>query len=163
MTKNQLVATLTIAASFLLNACSASPVRTALAPVAVSKRQRRSRSVTLPLPPPFLRRKCSPVASYYGYTHRGPNRTANGEYFRPWLLTAASRTLPFGTMVHVENLINHKSITVRINDRGPFGSHCRVLDLTTAAARRIDAIHRGVIPISMQIVGFAHPRHLRRK
>ena len=73
----------------------------------------------------------SGVASYYG-----PRLTANGEEFDPSKMTAAHRTLPFGTMVKVTNLRNGRSVTVRINDRGPFVGK-RVIDLTPAAAEAL--------------------------
>ena len=65
-------------------------------------------------------------ASYYGKAHHG-NRTASGERFNQNALTAAHRTLPFGTMVRVTNLNNDRSVVVRINDRGPF-ARGRIID-----------------------------------
>jgi len=73
------------------------------------------------------------VASWYGQEFAG-RTTANGEIFDPLLLTAAHRTLPFGTRVRVTNLANGRRVVVRINDRGPFKKG-RVIDLTPAAAR----------------------------
>jgi rare lipoprotein A len=73
------------------------------------------------------------VASVYG-TKGG--RTANGEHVYPSALTAAHRTLPFGTKVRVTNQANGRSVTVRINDRGPF-VRGRVIDLTPAGARAL--------------------------
>jgi rare lipoprotein A len=75
----------------------------------------------------------SGIASVYGA--RG-GRTANGERVRPYALTAAHRTLPFGTRVDVINRSNGESVNVRINDRGPF-IRGRVIDLTPAAARAL--------------------------
>ena len=80
------------------------------------------------------------IASWYGYEsgprYRRRPRTANGEYFSPKELTAAHKSLPFGTMVKVTNLSNHKSVTVRINDRGPFIKG-RIIDISKAAANAI--------------------------
>jgi rare lipoprotein A len=78
-------------------------------------------------------RRQSGWASYYGreFNHR---KTASGERFDPNQLTAAHRTLPFGTLVKVTNLDNGRHVVVRINDRGPFKKG-RVLDLSPAAAR----------------------------
>src|SRR3546814_11559044 len=78
---------------------------------------------------------CSSDLSYYGNELAG-NRTANGERFDPGQLTAAHRTLPFGSMVRVTNMSNGDSVVVRINDRGPF-SRGRVIDVSHAAAREI--------------------------
>lgn len=71
-------------------------------------------------------------ASWYGA--ESGNRTANGEHFRPGGMTAAHRTLPFGTRVRVTVLSTGRSCTVRINDRGPF-IRGRVIDLAHGAAR----------------------------
>ena len=79
------------------------------------------------------------VASYYGNELAG-NRTASGERFDPGQLTAAHRTLPFGSMVRVTNMATGDSVVVRINDRGPF-AHGRVIDVSHAAAREI-GMHR---------------------
>lgn len=80
-------------------------------------------------------------ASYYGRKFAG-NRTANGERFDPGRLTAAHRTLPFGSKVKVTNPRNGRSVVVRINDRGPFHGN-RVIDLSKEAARQIGLIQRG--------------------
>ncbi|GGD96102.1 hypothetical protein GCM10011515_15050 [Tsuneonella deserti] len=81
------------------------------------------------------------VASYYGNELAG-NRTANGERFNPGALTAAHRTLPFGTKVRVTNAANGKSVVVRINDRGPFHGG-RIIDLSKSAASQIGLVARG--------------------
>src|SRR5438270_13680731 len=75
------------------------------------------------------------VATYYGQEFAG-RRTASGEKFNPSGLTAAHRTLPFGTQVRVTNSRNGRSIIVRINDRGPFVKG-RAIDLSSGAARAI--------------------------
>ena len=80
------------------------------------------------------------VASWYGEEFAG-RTTANGEIFDPMLLTAAHRTLPFGTIVDVKNTKTAQTVRVRINDRGPFvqkgGHFTRDIDLSQGAARRI--------------------------
>ena len=77
----------------------------------------------------------SGVASWYGPGFQG-RRTANGERFNTHALTAAHRTLSFGTRVRVTNKVNGRSVVVRINDRGPFVGG-RVIDLSNASARAI--------------------------
>ena len=77
-------------------------------------------------------------ASYYSYG----SRTASGEHFNPNGFTAASRTLPFGTRLHVTNPATGRSVVVRINDRGPF-IHGRDLDLAKGAAVALGMIHSG--------------------
>lgn len=90
------------------------------------------------------------VASYYGDELAG-NRTANGERFDPDDLTAAHRTLAFGSRVRVTNLANGKSVIVRINDRGPF-SRGRVIDVSDAAAREIGMLRSGTARVSMTLL-----------
>ena len=89
--------------------------------------------------------------SYYGrgFYHR---RTASGERFDPDLLTAAHRTLPFGTRVRVTNLANGRRIVVRINDRGPF-KRGRVLDVTPAGARKLGFATSGLTRVRLDVLG----------
>jgi rare lipoprotein A len=95
-------------------------------------------------------------ASYYAERYHG-RTTANGERFDVNKLTAAHKTLPFNTVVRVTNLNNGKSVTVRINDRGPFVAG-RVIDLSPAAARKIDMIRDGVVPVKLDVVRGAMAR-----
>ena len=87
-------------------------------------------------------------ASYYGKAHHG-NKTASGERFDQNALTAAHRTLPFGTMVKVTNLDNDRSVVVRINDRGPF-ARGRIIDVSRKAAEALDMIRSGVAPVRVE-------------
>ena len=87
-------------------------------------------------------------ASYYGAELAG-NPTANGETFDPSELTAAHRTLPFGTRVRVTNERNGESVVVRINDRGPFHGN-RVIDVSTAAAKEIGLKRTGTAPVVLE-------------
>ncbi|MEC5395458.1 septal ring lytic transglycosylase RlpA family protein [Bergeyella sp. RCAD1439] len=89
-------------------------------------------------------------ASYYHDKFNG-RKTASGEVFHNSKLTAAHRTLPFGTKVKVTNLRNGESVIVTINDRGPFHSS-RALDLSKAAFDEIGNLSRGTMPIEYQIV-----------
>ncbi|HZP18964.1 MAG TPA: septal ring lytic transglycosylase RlpA family protein [Bauldia sp.] len=79
-------------------------------------------------------------------------RTASGERMNSRVLAAAHRTLPFGTSVLVENLNNHKTVVVRINDRGPF-VRGRVIDVTKAAAERIGLVATGIANVRITVVG----------
>lgn len=81
------------------------------------------------------------VASFYSNAFAG-HRTASGEAFDPGQLTAAHRTLPFGSHVRVTNPANGRSVVVRINDRGPFHSG-RVIDLSRSAAEELGIVARG--------------------
>jgi len=87
-------------------------------------------------------------ASYYADKFEG-RKTASGETFRQNGLTAAHRTLPFGTKVTVTNISNGRSVKVRINDRGPF-SEGRVIDLSKKAARRIGMVNTGVAVVEVK-------------
>lgn len=91
------------------------------------------------------------LASYYGAAFRG-HRTASGERFDPDDLTAAHRTLAFGTCLRVENAENGRSVRVRVNDRGPFVKG-RVVDVSEAAARALDFIQRGVARVRLFLCG----------
>jgi rare lipoprotein A len=91
------------------------------------------------------------LAVYYSDGLQG-KQTASGEPFDQQALTAAHRTLPLGTVVRVTNLQNRRSVKVRINDRGPFGKRRRIIDLTRAAAERIDMIAAGVVEVRVEVV-----------
>jgi rare lipoprotein A len=88
------------------------------------------------------------LASYYADSYEGKT-TANGEIYRQGKITAAHKTLPFGTKVEVTNLSNNKSVVVRINDRGPF-IRGRIIDLTKTAAREIDMVGAGVAKVKIR-------------
>ena len=90
------------------------------------------------------------MASYYGNELAG-NRTASGERFDPRGLTAAHRSLPFGSMVRVTNVSNGDSVIVRINDRGPF-SRGRVIDISHAAARQIGMHRSGTARVKLALL-----------
>lgn len=89
-------------------------------------------------------------ASFYGEKWNG-RFTASGQRFNTELLTAAHKTLPFGTRVRVTNLSNNKSVVVTINDRGPFIKG-RVIDLSKAAFREIENISKGVTKVKLEIL-----------
>lgn len=89
-------------------------------------------------------------ASWYGKAHQG-ERTASGERFDMHALTAAHRTLPFGTIVRVKHLKSGKSVNVRINDRGPFRSG-RIIDLSYEAARRLGIVSRGTARVELTVI-----------
>ncbi len=87
-------------------------------------------------------------ASYYAdkFVHKP---MANGKKFSQHKLTAAHKTLPLGTKVKVINLSNHQSVKVRITDRGPFVQG-RIIDLSKKAAKRIDMVEAGVVPVELK-------------
>ncbi|MEA5514463.1 septal ring lytic transglycosylase RlpA family protein [Nodularia sp. UHCC 0506] len=91
------------------------------------------------------------IASFYGRGFAG-RPTATGERFNPEAMTAAHRSLPFGTRVRVTNTRNGRSVVVRINDRGPF-IRGRVIDVSTGAARAIGMINSGIAPVKIEVLG----------
>ena len=95
------------------------------------------------------------VASYYGKEHHG-KKTANGEIFDMNKLTAAHRSLPFGSQVKVTNLSNQRSVIVRINDRGPYYQG-RIIDLSLAAAERLEMVNSGIANVKLEVLDAKRP------
>jgi rare lipoprotein A len=119
---------------------------------------RRQPPTAAPAPTPPAARALPPephgvwtgTASWYGEAHHG-KKTASGEPFDMHALTAAHRTLPFGTRVLVTNLANGRAIQVRINDRGPAVAD-RIIDLSYGAARALGAVGAGVFRVRLAIL-----------
>ena len=88
------------------------------------------------------------IASYYADSLDG-NPTASGEPYDKNAMTAAHRTLPFGTKVEVTNLSNDKSVVVRINDRGPHTKN-RIIDVSRAAAKKLDILDSGTTKVRVE-------------
>ena len=88
------------------------------------------------------------LASYYADKYEG-RKTSNGEIFKQRKLTAAHKTLPFGTKVKVTNLSDGQSVKVRINDRGPF-IQGRIIDLSKKAAQKINLVNAGVTKVTIK-------------
>ena len=86
------------------------------------------------------------IASFYKYE----SKTASGEQFKPSELTAAHRTLPFGTRLRVTNVTTGQSVTVRVNDRGPFIPG-RVVDVSHSAAKELGMIDRGITKVKLEV------------
>jgi rare lipoprotein A len=87
------------------------------------------------------------LASFYSHG----SRTASGERFDPHDLTAAHRTLPFGTRVRVTNLATGRSVTVRVNDRGPY-VRGRAIDVSSSAAQMLGIKRQGVAKVKLDVV-----------
>ena len=90
------------------------------------------------------------IASWYGRKFHG-RKTANGERYDMYAMTAAHRQLPLPTYVSVENLDNGREITVRVNDRGPFARN-RIIDLSYAAAAKLGMLENGTAPVEIRTV-----------
>ncbi len=90
-------------------------------------------------------------ATWYGGKLAG-HRTADGERFDPSQMTAAHRTLPFGTWVEVRRVTTGATVRVRINDRGPFGHKDRIIDLARGAAEKIGLVRAGLAKVEVRVV-----------
>lgn len=101
-----------------------------------------------PPPPPAPTFSQVGTASYYSKKF-DDHKTADGERFDSHAFTAAHRTLPLGTKVRVTNLSNHRSVIVRINDRGPFTRH-RIIDLSPAAAKALGIRDQGLMRVKIE-------------
>ena len=97
-------------------------------------------------------------ASWYGRDFHG-RKTANGETYDMYALTAAHKTLPLGTWVKVTNLANFQEVTVRINDRGPFVQG-RIIDLSHTGAKSIGMLDQGTAPVRIEALGTAERREI---
>ncbi len=122
-----------------------------MAPVAMG---RRAAVTTKTHRPPATHKHIAATRlAFYGlasfYTEEG--QTASGEKFDPHALTAAHRTLPFGTRLHVTNLNTGRSVTVRVNDRGPFVPG-RIVDVSYAAAETLGMVGRGIAKVKLDVI-----------
>ncbi len=98
-------------------------------------------------------------ASWYGKQFHG-RRTANGEFYDMYKISAAHRTLPLGSVVRVTRRDNGKSLKVRINDRGPF-IRGRIIDLSYGAARAVDMVVDGVAPVRVELISLGDNRYYK--
>ena len=135
-----------------MNRRSALVIFSLLAAQSCAKRK-HPRSAQAPAAPNLPAQVVSPetgLASWYGHPYHG-RAAANGEIYDMEKLTAAHRTLPFGTWVRVTNVSNSKTVDVRIIDRGPFVDG-RIIDLSHAAARAVDMIAAGVAEVRVDVL-----------
>jgi rare lipoprotein A len=103
----------------------------------------------------------NPTAGQRGYTEQGQasyysnklhgRKMANGQPYNRNKMTAAHRTMPFGTKVKVTNMQTNKSVKVTITDRGPFVKG-RIVDLSEAAARRLNYVNAGIVPVQVKVI-----------
>ena len=91
------------------------------------------------------------TASYYSDKFDG-GRTASGERFDQGKLTCAHSSLPFGCRIRVTNLHNNKTVDVKVNDRGGFSKHGRMIDLSKAAAREIGMVGKGTAKVKVEVI-----------
>lgn len=116
---------------------------------------RAKRAAAVPTPVNIGFRE-SGLASWYGHPYHG-RPTASGEIYDMNRLTAAHRRLPLGVTARVTNLSNQKTVDVRINDRGPFVKG-RIIDLSRAAAERLDMVRAGIAEVRLEVIRLTTPR-----
>ncbi len=97
------------------------------------------------------------MCSYYATQFHG-RKTANGEIYNMQALTAAHRTLPFNTIIEVENLSNGKKVRARVNDRGPFKKG-RILDVSLKAAKELGLLKTGTAKVKITIIQLGKSKH----
>jgi rare lipoprotein A len=109
--------------------------------------------VAEPAPVPGESSPQTGFATYYARRFAG-RRTANGERYDPSALTAAHRTLPFGTFIEVRRADGDgRRVVVRVNDRGPYGGGDRIVDLSRRAAEELGIVHDGKVKVELRLVG----------
>jgi rare lipoprotein A len=101
------------------------------------------------------------LATWYSDSLAG-RHTASGEPYNPRALTAAHRTLPFGTRVRVARTDTGHSVEVVVNDRGPFGNARRIIDLSRSAAEVLRMLRAGVVPVRVEVLELGQGRRRRR-
>ena len=132
--------------------------RTVLADVLLSRSASTPPEVIRQAPAPLtpqeeakeLGDKLHGIASWYGGLFNG-RRTADGETYNMYAMTACHNTLPFGSIVRVINLVNHRSVVVRINDRG-YLYKGRIIDLSYGAAKKLEMATAGLAPVKLQVI-----------
>jgi len=101
------------------------------------------------------------IASWYGSKFHG-NKTANGEHYDMYAMTAAHRRLPLPSYVQVRNLENGRTTVVRVNDRGPFHEN-RIIDLSYAAASKLGMLGKGTALVEIRAIDPRHPQEVKRQ
>ena len=101
------------------------------------------------------------VSSFYADDFHG-KLTANGEIYDMYGLTAAHKTLPLNTIVRVTNLVNNKSLILRINDRGPYVKG-RILDCSYGAAKKLDFITQGTTDVKVEVIEWGDNKYMKHK
>jgi rare lipoprotein A len=97
------------------------------------------------------------IASWYGGVFNG-RKTASGEKFDMYAMTACHPTLPFGTLVRVHNRDNNRSVVVRITDRGDLVVEGRIIDLSYGAAQELAMTKAGLARVDLEVISLGHPR-----
>jgi peptidoglycan lytic transglycosylase len=167
--KSRFLAAALITIAALASGCASQKSPRATAPPPEPPRKQESTPEPTPAPKPTEKPKNAAkkgktekgLASWYGEPYHG-RRTASGEIYDMHEMTAAHRTLPFGTMVKVERRDTGADVKVRITDRGPFIKG-RIIDLSYAAAKKINLDIDGIAPVKVTVIGWEAPPKRKAK
>ena len=144
-----------ISLSVILLSCSSSPRYTVgrvpgKSPARTSGKKETSRKTLSSKDKPPIGKRFRGLASFYADDFHN-KKTANGETYDMYGLTAAHRTLPFNTWLQVKNLSNQRTVIIRVNDRGPFIKG-RIIDLSYGAAKELDMIGKGIQKVEILVL-----------
>tara|TARA_B100000212_G_scaffold303171_1_gene249858 strand:+ start:849 stop:1166 length:318 start_codon:yes stop_codon:yes gene_type:complete len=101
------------------------------------------------------------VSSFYAEDFHG-KLTANGEVYDMYGLTAAHKTLPLNTIIRVTNLLNDKSLILRVNDRGPYVKG-RILDCSYGAAKKLDFVNDGTVEVKIEVIEWGDNKYMKHR
>lgn len=101
------------------------------------------------------------VSSFYAEDFHG-KLTANGEVYDMYGLTAAHKTLPLNTIIRVTNLVNNKSLILRVNDRGPYVKG-RILDCSYGAAKKLDFVNDGTVEVKIEVIEWGDNKYMKHR
>ena len=101
------------------------------------------------------------VSSFYAEDFHG-KLTANGEVYYMYGLTAAHKTLPLNTIIRVTNLVNDKSLILRVNDRGPYVKG-RILDCSYGAAKKLDFVNDGTVEVKIEVIEWGDNKYMKHR
>lgn len=145
----------------IINACSPAPRYTSDESKSPIKSNIKTPSLSAKNKNIKHRRVMKGVSSFYAEDFHG-KLTANGEVYDMYGLTAAHKTLPLNTIVRVTNLLNNKSLILRINDRGPYVKG-RILDCSYGAAKKLDFVKNGTTDVKVEVIEWGDNKYMKHR
>ena len=145
----------------IINACSSAPRYTSDESKSPIKSNIKTPSLSAKNKYIKHRRVMKGVSSFYAEDFHG-KLTANGEVYDMYGLTAAHKTLPLNTIVRVTNLLNNKSLILRINDRGPYVKG-RILDCSYGAAKKLDFVKNGTTDVKVEVIEWGDNKYMKHR
>ena len=145
----------------IINACSPAPRYTSDESKSLIKSNIKTPSLSAKNINIKHRRVMKGVSSFYAEDFHG-KLTANGEVYDMYGLTAAHKTLPLNTIVRVTNLLNNKSLILRINDRGPYVKG-RILDCSYGAAKKLDFVKNGTTDVKVEVIEWGDNKYMKHR